>query len=281
MNALKLTGLLLLAAGCVPPACVLSAQNTKPDTRPDAKQDTKQFVQQAVNDELAADRDDHSRWIYHEVDRKPNNAVVQWVGQTANGDVNRIISRNGRQIPEAEQRASIDKFIHDPVAQAKRRRSGQHDDEQAEALLRLLPVAFIWTETGSDEKTTTLHFKPDPNFRPPSREARVFSAMEGDMTVENSHHRIQELKGTMIRDVNFGWGLLGKLEKGGSFSVERRETGPGVWQITETHVHIQGHALLFKSISEQEDDEKSSFTREPDNVTFEQAESAVMAKPDQ
>ena len=64
MNALKLTGLLLLAAGCV-----LPAQDTKPG------QDTKQFVQQAVNDELAADRDNHSRWIYHEVDRKPGTAL--------------------------------------------------------------------------------------------------------------------------------------------------------------------------------------------------------------
>lgn len=270
MNALKLTGLLLLAAGCV-----VRAQDTK------TTQDTKQFVQQAVTDELAADRDDHSRWIFHEVDRKPSDAVVQWVAETGHGDLNRVLSRNGRQISEEEQRARIDKFIHDPAAQAKQHRSGQHDDEQAEAMLKLLPAAFIWTETGSDGKTTTLHFKPDPNFRPPSREARVFSAMEGDMIVENSHHRIQELKGTMIRDVNFGWGLLGKLEKGGSFSVERRETGPGVWQITETHVHIQGHALIFKSISEQEDDEKSSFTREPGDVTFGQAEAAVMAKPDQ
>src|ERR1700739_3969365 len=105
MNALKLTGLLLLAAGCVPPACVLGAQNTKPD----AKQDTKQFVQQAVNDELAADRDDHSRWIYHEVDRKPGNTVVQWVAETGQGDVNRVLSRNGQQISEAQQRAAIDK----------------------------------------------------------------------------------------------------------------------------------------------------------------------------
>jgi hypothetical protein len=281
MNALKLTGLLLLAAGCVSPACVLGAQNTEHDTKPDAKQDTKQFVQQAVNDELAADRDDHSRWIYHEVDRKPGNTVVQWVAETGQGDVNRVLSRNGQQISEAQQRAAIDKFIHDSAAQAKKRRSGEHDDQQAEALLKLLPVAFIWTKTGSDGKTTTLHFKPDPNFQPPSREARVFSAMEGDMTVENSQHRIQELKGTMIHNVDFGWGLLGRLEKGGSFSVERREVGPGIWDITETHVHIQGHALIFKSISEQEDDEKTSFTREPGDVTFEQAESAVMAKPDQ
>ena len=108
MNALKLTGLLLLAAGCV-----LRAQNTEQNTKPDTKQDTKQFVQQAVNDELAADRDDHSRWIFHEVDRKPGNTVVQWVAQTGQGDVNRVLSRNGQQISEAQQRATIDKFIHD------------------------------------------------------------------------------------------------------------------------------------------------------------------------
>lgn len=99
------------------------------------------------------------------------------------------------------------------------------------------------------------------------------------MTVENAHHRIQELKGRLMNDVNFGWGLLGKLEKGGSFSVERKEIGPGIWDITSTHVHIQGHALIFKSISEQEDDEKSSFSRQPDNISLEQAASAVMAKP--
>jgi hypothetical protein len=49
--------------------------------------------------------------------------------------------------------------------------------------------------------------------------------------------------------------------------------------ITATHVHIRGHALIFKSISEQEDDEKSFFSRQPDNVSLEQAASAVMAKP--
>lgn len=48
----------------------------------------------------------------------------------------------------------------------------------------------------------------------------------------------------------------------------------------DAHPH-PGHALIFKSISEQEDDEKSSFTRETGEVTFKQAESAVMAKPDQ
>ena len=34
-----------------------------------------------------------------------------------------------------------------------------------------------------------------------------------------------------------------------------------MWQITETHVHIGGHALLFKTIGEQEDEVKTEFRR--------------------
>ncbi len=59
--------------------------------------------------------------------------------------------------------------------------------------------------------------------------------------------------------------------------MERRETGEGVWQITETHIHILGHALIFKNISEQEDDVKWAFKPLPASVTMQQAERDLMA----
>jgi len=243
-------------------------------------QDAKQFVQQSVNSELEADRNDHSHWLFHEVDRKPGNNVTQWVAQTGKGDVKRVLVRNGQPVPEQQQKQEVDKFIHDTRAQAQQRQQGQQDDQQAERLLKLLPAAFIWTETSHNGETTTLHFKPDPHFNPPNREARVFSAMEGDMMVNTTQHRIQSLKGKLIRDVTFGWGLLGRLKQGGWFDVERQEIGKGIWQITWTQTHIQGRALLFKTISEIEDDEKTSFERLPDDVSLEQAASVVMAKKD-
>lgn len=236
------------------------------------------MVEQAVNVELAADEADHSCWIFHEVDRKPKNSVEQWVAQTPQGDVTRVLTRNGREISEVEQRKSIESFIHDPNAQAKQREAGRRDDKEAADLLKLLPVAFVWTETGKSEETTTYHFKPDPRFHPPSREARVFGATEGDMTVDNEQHRIQELKGQLIHDVNFGYGLFGRLRRGGSFEVERRQIAHGIWQITASHIHIEGHALIFKAISEEEDDVRASFEQEPDNVSLEQAAEAVMKK---
>jgi hypothetical protein len=60
--------------------------------------------------------------------------------------------------------------------------------------------------------------------------------------------------------------------------VERRETGNGVWQITETHVHVAGRALLFKSISDQEDDVKSKFKEISPNLPVKAAEKLLMAQ---
>ena len=62
-----------------------------------------------------------------------------------------------------------------------------------------------------------------------------------------------------MQDVTIGWGLLGRMDEGGTFRVERREVAPGIWQIVETHVHIEGRALLFKSIGEQQDEVQTEF----------------------
>jgi hypothetical protein len=246
----------------------------------DAKQDAKQIVRQAVQTELAANRDDHSRWLYFEVDRKPKNSVTQWVAETSHGDLGRILEENSQKLSVANQQKKMDGFIRDSDEQARRRKAGRHDDDQATELLKLLPDAFVWTGTGSQGGRTTLHFQPDPKFHPPDREARVFASMEGDMTVDDAQHRIVSLKGRLIHDVKFGGGLFATLKAGGTFDVERRETGKAVWQITETHVHIEGHALLFKSISEQEDDVKTKFKALPDDISFEQAEKELLAEDD-
>lgn len=240
-------------------------------------QGPRESVQEAVRAELYADAHDHTRWLYYEIDDKPGNHVTQWVAETPGGDLDRVLAQNGRKLSEFEQRSKMDSFIHNPDLRAKRHKNGQQDDQQTVEMLNLLPNAFIWTKTGEHEGETTFHFRPDPSFNPPTWESRVFAAMEGDMTVEDAHHRIVSLKGRLIHDVKFGFfGLFGDLQSGGSFSVERREVTPDQWAITQTHIHIQGHALIFKTISEQEDDVKSRFHELRNDLSFPDAEKALL-----
>jgi hypothetical protein len=107
----------------------------------------------------------------------------------------------------------------------------------------------------------------------------VFSAMMGDLVIENQQQRICKIKGHLIHDVTFGGGLLGRLKERSSFSLEQQQVGPAVWELTQIHVDLEGNALLFKSVSLVQDDKRSKFQAEPADMTLEGAAGTVMSQP--
>jgi hypothetical protein len=242
-------------------------------------QNPQQLIQRVVDSERTADKNDHTNWTYLEESDKPKEHLLQWVAATQHGNIERVLEKDAQQLPEARQREQIEKFLHDPHAQNKQVAESDHDNKQIDDLLKLLPEAFIWTQTGSTPTTTSLHFEPSPTFHPPSREARVFSSMTGDVVVDNQQLRICKMKGRLIHDVTFGGGLLGRLKEKSSFALEQQQVGPSVWELTAIHVHLEGNALLFKSVSLQQDDKRSRFQAEGANVTLDQAAAGVMAEP--
>ncbi len=242
-------------------------------------QTPQQIIQKVVDTERTANQNDHSHWIYLDDIHKPKEHIVQWVAGTERGDVQRILEKNEQKIAEAQQRELIQKFLHDTRAQSKQVAENNHDSQQVDDFLKLLPVAFVWTQTDVTPTNTTLHFEPAPNFHPPTRESRVFSSMAGDLVVDNQQHRIRSMSGQLIHDVTFGGGLLGRLKEGSSFSLEQAQVGQAVWELTSIRVHLEGSALLFKSISLQQDDTRSRFEPEPPTITLDQAAERVMSQP--
>jgi hypothetical protein len=245
-----------------------------------AQESAQQIIRQVVDAELAANQSDHSHWIYLEKSDKPKEHVLQWVAATQRGNVERVLEKDDQKLSEDRQRELIGKFLSDSRAQDKQISEANHDNQQIDDLLKLLPSAFLWTETAASAATTSLHFEPSPTFHPPTREARVFSSMAGDVVVDNQQHRICRIKGHLIHDVTFGGGLLGRLREKSSFALEQQQVGPSYWQLTGIHVHLEGNALLFKSVSLQEDDKRSRFQPEPDNITLDQAANSVMKEPE-
>ena len=242
------------------------------------EQDAKALVAKAVKSELAADAADHSLWRYRDDQQVAHKISI--VVTTRQGSVKRLIEKNAHPLSAAEAQAEesrLQNFIHDPSALAKEKRDAAHDDQNATELLKMLPEAFTWKVEGRSGGVLTLHFEPDPNFNPPDMQSRVLSAMNGELKVNEEQQRIQEISGKLTRDVTIGWGLLGRLHQGGTFRVERRELAPRVWQIVEMHVHIEGRALLFKNIGQQQDEVQTDFTRVPESTTLEQA--VEMSKP--
>ena len=240
-----------------------------------AQQDNaRALVQSIVNNEIHKDENDHSRWMYRDANKSHGHNTVKLVVQAPKGEVSKTIEINGHAPTSQQQKADEQKmhrFVTDPALRQKQKKSSEQDDKKATALTKMLPGAFLWTKTAENGDETTLAFQPNPKFNPPTREARVFAAMKGTMVVNTKDKRIKSLKGKLIRNVDFGFGLLGKLEKGGTFNVERKNISGSVWEITQTHVHIQGHALIFKSISEQQDEETSDYKPAPQSITLAEA----------
>ena len=135
----------------------------------------------------------------------------------------------------------------------------------------MLPDALIvkYGERGHD--LVELLFEPNPNFNPPTREASVFHAMEGRIWISLKENRLAEIEGHLRREVKFGGGLLGYLEKGGEFHVKQSEVLPQHWEISLLHVNMHGRVLFFKTISVQQDESRSNFRQVPDNLTLAQA----------
>ena len=238
-------------------------------------QDAQSLIRQSVQTELAADKSDRTLWRYR--DDEQDKRTVSIVVETNAGSVTRLVERDGRPLStvdaDAEDRR-IQDFVHDPAKLAKQRKDGASDGESARQLLEMLPVAFTWKVVKVTEDADTLAFAPKPDFKPANLQARVLSAMAGEVVVDRRQHRMKTLSGRLSYDVTIGYGLLGRMKEGGTFRVERREVKPGLWQIVETHVHIDGKALLFKQIGQQQDEFQSNFTQVPGGTTLEQAAAA-------
>ena len=259
---LRFFGLAILAL----PLVIAHAQSQTPQ----------QIIQQVIDTERAENRDDHSQWVYLDHSVKPKEQLLCWVGTTPHGNVDRILVKDGHELADPEQQSLIQKFLQDPHAQKKQMTENAHDYQQVDDLLRLLPAGFIWTVVRTTPEETTLHFVPNPGFHPPTHEARVFAAATGELVADNQQHRIRSVHGTLVHDVTFGGGLLGRLKQGGSFASEQQQVAPSLWQITLIHIHLEGNALLFKSISFQEDDDRSRFTQQPGTPTLDEAAAAVL-----
>jgi hypothetical protein len=233
------------------------------------------LVRQVVNNELQAENQDHSRWMYRLESQKPNGSKeVDQVVETQEGSLRRPILIDGHE-PSPQEQQQADRYnrqiAQDPAAFRKSRKQGKEDQERTQKMLKTLPDAFLFTYAEQQGDLVKLNFTPNPKFEPPTMEARVFHDLEGYMWVNRKQARLAEIAGHLTRKVKFGGGFLGHLDPGGTFDVKESEVAAGCWKLSQLDVHMTGRVLLLRTISEQHNESRSEFNRMPDNLTLAQA----------
>lgn len=233
------------------------------------------LVRQVVNNELQAENQDHSRWMYRLESQKPNGSKeVDQVVETPEGSLRRPILIDGHEpSPQEQQQAdrSNRQIVQDPTAFRKARKQVKEDQERTQKMLKTLPDAFLFTYAEQQGDLVKLNFTPNPKFDPPTMEARVFHDLEGYMWVNRKQARLAEIAGHLTRKVKFGGGFLGHLDPGGTFDVKESEVAAGCWKLSQLDVHMTGRVLLLRTISEQHNESRTEFNRMPENLTLAQA----------
>lgn len=232
------------------------------------------LVRRVVANELKVESQDNSHWLYRLKTEKTNGPEeVEEVIQTKDGEIKRPLLINGKQPTDEQQRradAQLQDLLHHPEKLHKSQRDAQEDEERSARLLKMLPQAFVFQYGERQGDLVQLNFNPNPRFNPPSREAKVFHAMEGRIRLDVKENRLAEISGHLTHEVKFGAGVLGHLDKGGQFYVKQERIAPGFWELTSLNVEMNGKALFFKTISVRQKYFRSDFRKVPYNLTVAQ-----------
>lgn len=242
-----------------------AAQQAAPAGGVPSPQALRELMRRVSNNEITAN-DNRERLMYRMRDETPQETTVRQFIETKDElTVGRTLLVNGKP-PSGERRqkdeARLQKLLTDPSAVAQKRRSQKQDEQRIRTMMKALPDAFTFqyggTEAGGTGELIRVNFQPDPNFNPPNRETQVFAGMQGTMWVDAKDERVQHIDAKLVRDVNFGWGILGHLDRGGSFDVRQRKIGDR-WEIDEMTLNFTGTILLFKSFVKKEKQIYSDF----------------------
>jgi hypothetical protein len=255
-------GLLTVAQGIL---CAHSQSSTPPIQ-------AAQLVREVVYNELH-DHDSHGYWRYWIERHTSKESRLDEQVETAEGPIARLNLTNGRS-PDAQEKQAeqtrINRLLNSPEELARHRQQYAEDEKRIGRIVALLPDAYLYEYDGEENGCHRLRFQPNPNYLAHSIEARIFHAMSGTLWVDARMKRMARLDGRLGENLEFGYGILGRLYKGGWFQLRRTQVSASDWKTERLEVHMNGRALVFKSIAHETSEIRGGFVPVPAGLNLAQ-----------
>jgi hypothetical protein len=194
--------------------------------------------------------------------------------ETVDGSVRRLISVDGHE-PTAPERKQDDDKLRDLVQNPKTRqafkKANEADEKRISDLLQAIPEAFLFEDEGIQGGLEKVAFRPNPVYKPNTYEERAIHALGGFIMVNLEEKRLAQLSATLMQQVDFGFGVIGHLDKGGTINLTRIPLAPGIWKTSSSKTTLTGRLVLFKTINKQQDETHSDFKLIAPNTSISQA----------
>jgi hypothetical protein len=231
------------------------------------------LVTKVARNELA-DRAQRGRWMYCVERREGGRTFTRRQIETKDGALYRLLLID-QKAPNAELMKEdthrLDWVLNDTKQRAKLKNDYENDESTLQKLIRILPEAFVYEFAGKEGNLVTLKFRPSPLYSPATYEMRIAHQLTGILVVDVQQKRLVRLSGRLESPVQFGFGLLGRVEKGGTIEIARTQVAPNHWKTSLINIEMDGRILFFKTINKQQHEVRYHFERAPADLSLGQA----------
>ena len=239
------------------------------------------LVRAVVANEVTASNNGSVKHMFRGRKQTPRGSQTKLYVQTTEAMAGLLIANDDKPISQQElqnESAHLENLASDRNDLRRKQKQEREDAEHALRIVKALPDAFVYefdgTEPGREglgrpgDELVRLKFRPHPHYSPPSHVKQVLVGMEGYLLIDKNACRLAKIEATLFREVSFGWGILGHLDKGGAFLVEQADVGDGTWEVIHMRLDLTGKIMMVKRLAIKSEEIFTDFRRVPDDLTF-------------
>jgi hypothetical protein len=242
-----------------------------------------ELVRQAVTNQIAAAEDSSVRHQFRALRKNGRGSQTKLYVETRDAIAGMVIAYDDRPVTDAElasQEAHLQGLLDHPEQLRRKHAQEKEDADRTLRILRAIPDAYLFEYAGTETATADygkagdelvrLKFRPNPNYTAPSRVEQAMGAAEGTVLIDAVSQRLARIDGALFKDATYGWGFLGRVDKGGHFVVEQADLGDGSWGITRMDLKFTGKILVVRNFGIVSNELFSDFHRVSPDMTFAQ-----------
>lgn len=173
------------------------------------------------------------------------------------GTTKLLLSENGKPVDRAESRRQLQNLVQvlqwmsnpdDPrmkTASAKYQKRVHDSAELVDNVADAFTITWQGEESRNGRDCDIIQASPSPNFHPHSVRQDLLTHVSAKVWLDHSTDQVVHIDAQVLSDIPFGGGVLYKLYRGGTFTLDQAEVAPGIWLPTHEQYDFSGRKFFF------------------------------------